>query len=133
MATERPPAQPCDALVELCGGGSGHVFPLVFSRIAIGRDASRCPIHIDDPSLAGLHAEFLQESDGSWRIIASAAVPVCDSLSGRGIRCAAAAAQRECTPGCEIGQRAAVAGLLFDLFALAVEPQILNAPHLMEV
>ena len=70
VAMERPPAQPCDALVELCGG-SGHVFPLLFSRIAIGRDPSRCPIHIDDPSLAGLHAEFLQESDGNWRIVAS--------------------------------------------------------------
>jgi len=71
VAMERPPAQPCDALVELCGGGSSRVFPLLFSRIAIGRDASRCPIHIDDPSLAGLHAEFLHESDGSWRIVAS--------------------------------------------------------------
>ena len=71
VAMERPPAQPCDALVELCSDGSGRVFPLLFSRIAIGRDASRCPIHIDDPSLAGLHAEFLHESDGSWRIVAS--------------------------------------------------------------
>jgi len=68
---ERSPAQPCDALVEICNGGSGHIFPLVFSRIVIGRDARRCPIHIDDPSLAGLHAELLCESDGSWRIIAS--------------------------------------------------------------
>ena len=71
VAMERPPAQPCDALVEICSGGSGRVFPLLFSRIAIGHDASCCPIHIDDPSLARLHAEFLQESDGNWRLVAS--------------------------------------------------------------
>lgn len=71
VAMEMPPNQPCDTLVEISGGDSDHVFPLLSSRITIGRDANRCPIHVDDPSLAGLHAELLRESDGSWRIVAS--------------------------------------------------------------
>ena len=71
VAMDAAPAHPCDALVEICGGGAGRVFPLVSSRIAIGRDANRCALHVDDPSLAGIHAELLRESDGSWRIVAS--------------------------------------------------------------
>ena len=60
-----------DCLVEICGSGPGRVLPLVSSRLAIGRDTRRCHIHIDDPSIAGLHAELLAEADGSWRIVAS--------------------------------------------------------------
>jgi pSer/pThr/pTyr-binding forkhead associated (FHA) protein len=71
VALDAASTHPCDALVEICGGRSGCVFPLVSSPIAIGRDAHRCPIHIDDPSLAKLHAEFRHEPDGSWRIVAS--------------------------------------------------------------
>jgi hypothetical protein len=60
-----------DCLVEVCGTGPGRILPLGASRLAIGRDTRRCQIHIDDPSLAGLHAELLAEADGSWRIVAS--------------------------------------------------------------
>lgn len=70
VATDMTPARPCDTLVEVCSGDTGGFFPLLSARIAIGRDATRCPIHVDDPALAGLHAELLKESDGSWRIVA---------------------------------------------------------------
>lgn len=66
-----PRAQPCDTLVEICGGDAGGVFPLLSSRIAIGRDPRRCPIQVDDPALAGQHAELIRESDAGWRIVAS--------------------------------------------------------------
>jgi hypothetical protein len=71
VATDMTPASTCDTLVEVCGGDAGGCFPLLTARIAIGRNATRCPIHVDDPALAGLHAELLRESDGSWRIVAS--------------------------------------------------------------
>lgn len=70
VAKDIPPAHPGAELVEICGG-TGGVFPLVASRMAIGRDATRCPIRVDDPALAGLHAELLREADGSWRIVAA--------------------------------------------------------------
>lgn len=60
-----------DCLVEVGGTGPGRTLPLGSSRLAIGRDTRRCQIHVDDPSLAGLHAELFLEADGSWRIVAS--------------------------------------------------------------
>jgi pSer/pThr/pTyr-binding forkhead associated (FHA) protein len=70
LALDPPPANRCDALVEVCGSGPGRVFPLVSPRLAIGRDAHRCQLRFDDPGLAGVHAELLREADGSWRIVA---------------------------------------------------------------
>ena len=70
VAFDEHAASPCDALVEVCGSVPGRVFPLVAPRLSVGRDAHRCQIHIDDPGLAGVHAELLQESDGGWRIVA---------------------------------------------------------------
>ncbi len=71
IAKDLRPAASSDCLVEVCGNGPGRILPLGASRLAIGRDTHRCQIHIDDPSLAGLHAELFVESDGSWRIVAS--------------------------------------------------------------
>lgn len=59
------------ALVEISGREPGRAFPLHAAQIAIGRDARRCQIVLDDPGLAGLHAELLQEPDGGWRIVAA--------------------------------------------------------------
>ena len=71
LAKELRPTASCDALVEVCGTDPGRVFPLSSPHVAIGRDADRCQIHVDDPSLARFHAELFAEADGSWRIVAS--------------------------------------------------------------
>jgi hypothetical protein len=69
-AEPRQPAA-CDALLEVSGSEPGRAFPLLSPQVAIGRDARRCQIQRDDPSLAGLHAECIREPDGSWRIVAA--------------------------------------------------------------
>ena len=70
LAKDLRSAATSDCLVEICGTGPGRILPLGSSRLAIGRDTRRCQIHVDDPSLASLHADLFAEADGSWRIVA---------------------------------------------------------------
>lgn len=57
-----------DTLVELPGMPSQAGFPLRSSPTLIGRDPSQCGIHFDDPALATIHAEFIQQPDQTWMI-----------------------------------------------------------------
>jgi len=57
-----------DSLVELPGTPSQARFQLPHPRMLIGRDAAKCQISLDDPALAGVHAELVRRADGLWVI-----------------------------------------------------------------
>jgi pSer/pThr/pTyr-binding forkhead associated (FHA) protein len=64
---QQPPVDHClDSLVELPDGPARARFPLSPPHVLIGRDGSRCGIHINDPTLAGIHAELMLRPDGLW-------------------------------------------------------------------
>lgn len=71
--TSQTPARPRflgsnDILAELPGRPWQRRFPLTAQRMLIGRDASQCGIHVDDPTLARAHAELARRPDGLWQL-----------------------------------------------------------------
>jgi pSer/pThr/pTyr-binding forkhead associated (FHA) protein len=63
-------AQMFPSLVEqLPSGENGRVFALKETRLALGSDASKCALAIDnDPFVSGLHATISQTNNGRWVI-----------------------------------------------------------------